>query len=115
MSGLFQTGYFTTDVYNALQIVLVFLNDVPKPANKRKCQNNLDIRLLKHRQNGAINICMCLSCDAGVDEEEVKFKVKDHVTSSNVKWRPYRIIDELVAPLSDRLRNSTVQIRASFF
>jgi len=30
---LFQTGYFTIDVYNELQIVLAFLTDIPK-ANK---------------------------------------------------------------------------------
>ncbi len=30
-TGLFETGYFTTGVYNALQIILVFLADVPKP------------------------------------------------------------------------------------
>ena len=29
-SGLFHTGHFTTDVYNALQISVVFLTDVPK-------------------------------------------------------------------------------------
>jgi len=29
-SGLFQNCHFTTDVYNALQIILVFLTDVPK-------------------------------------------------------------------------------------
>ena len=32
-SELLKTGYFTTD--NALQIILVFLTDVPKPTDKR--------------------------------------------------------------------------------
>ena len=36
-TGLFQTGYITTDVYNALIIILVFLTDVPKATDKRKC------------------------------------------------------------------------------
>ena len=30
-TGLFTTCYFTTGVCNALQIILVFLADVPKP------------------------------------------------------------------------------------
>ena len=31
-NGLSKTGYFTTDVYNSLQIImLIFLTDVPKP------------------------------------------------------------------------------------
>ena len=30
-NGFFKTGYFTTDVYNSLKIVLIFLTDVPKP------------------------------------------------------------------------------------
>ena len=30
-----KTGYVTTD--DALQIILVFLTDVPKPTDKRKC------------------------------------------------------------------------------
>ena len=34
-SGLLKTGYVTTD--DALQIILVFLTDVPKPTDKRKC------------------------------------------------------------------------------
>ena len=29
--GLFEAGYFATNVYNALQFILVFLTDVPKP------------------------------------------------------------------------------------
>ena len=28
---------YTADVYNALQVTLVFLIDVPKPKDKRKC------------------------------------------------------------------------------
>ena len=28
-SGLFQTGYFTTDVYNVLHNILVFLTNIP--------------------------------------------------------------------------------------
>ena len=34
-SGLFQTSYFITEVYSALQNILVFLTDVPKPTDKR--------------------------------------------------------------------------------
>ena len=52
--GLFETC-FTTNVYNALQLILVFLTDVPKPTHKRKYQNTLYIRFIKHGQNGAIN------------------------------------------------------------
>jgi len=36
-TGWFKTGYFTGGVYNALQSILVFLTDVPKPTYKRKC------------------------------------------------------------------------------
>ena len=32
--GLFEAGYVPTDVYNALQLMLVFLTDVTKPAQK---------------------------------------------------------------------------------
>ena len=32
--GLFEAGYFPTNIYNALQLILVFLTDVPKPAQK---------------------------------------------------------------------------------
>ena len=39
--GMFEAGYFATNVYNALQFILVFLTDVPKPTYKRKCQNTL--------------------------------------------------------------------------
>ena len=56
MRGLFETGYFTINVYNALQLILVFLTDVPKPNHKRKCQNTLDTRFIKHGQNGTINV-----------------------------------------------------------
>ena len=35
-SGLFENSYFTTDVYNALQIILVFLIDVPKLPHQKK-------------------------------------------------------------------------------
>ena len=35
-SGLFQTGYFTTDVYNALLIIPAFMIDVPKLTDKRR-------------------------------------------------------------------------------
>ena len=38
--GLFKAAYFPTDVvYNALQLVLVFMTDVTTPAHKRKRQN----------------------------------------------------------------------------
>ena len=46
--GLYETGYVATNVYNALQLILVFLTHVPKPTYKRKCQNTLDTRLIKH-------------------------------------------------------------------
>ena len=29
--GLFEAGYFATNIYNALQFILVFLANVPKP------------------------------------------------------------------------------------
>ena len=54
--GLFEAGYFATNVYNALQLILVFLTDVPKPTHNRKCQNTLYTRFIKHGQNGAINV-----------------------------------------------------------
>ena len=54
--GLFETGYFTTNVYNALQIILVFLNDVPKPSYQRKYQNTRNTRFIKRGKNGAINV-----------------------------------------------------------
>ena len=44
--GLFEAGYFATNVYNALQLILVCLTDVPKPTHKRKCQNTLDTRFI---------------------------------------------------------------------
>ena len=46
--GLFEAGYFATNIYNALQFILVFLANVPKPTYKRKCQNTLDTRFVKH-------------------------------------------------------------------
>ena len=48
--GLFETGYFATNIYNALQFILVFLTDVPKPTYKRKCQKTLYTRFIKHGQ-----------------------------------------------------------------
>ena len=54
--GLFETGYFITNVYNAMQLILVFLTDVAKPIYKRKCQNTLDTTFIKRGQNGAINV-----------------------------------------------------------
>ena len=54
--GLFETDYFPANVYNALQPIHVFLTDVPKPNHKRKYQNTLDTRLIKHGQYGAINV-----------------------------------------------------------
>ena len=44
-----------------------------------------------------------------------KVKDKGHTPKSKVKWRPWRVVDELVAPLADGSRTSTVQIRASYF
>ena len=35
-SGLFQTDHITTDDYNLLHIILVFLTDIPKTTDKRK-------------------------------------------------------------------------------
>ena len=55
-TGLFETGYFTTNIYNALQIILVFLTDVHKPTHKRTFHNTLDRRYIKRGQNGAINV-----------------------------------------------------------
>ena len=46
--GLFEAGYFATNIYNALQFILVFLANVPKPTYKRKCQNTLYTRFVKH-------------------------------------------------------------------
>ena len=37
--GLFEAGYFATNAYNMLQLILVFLTDVPKQTHQRKCQN----------------------------------------------------------------------------
>ena len=34
--------------YNALQFIVVFLVDVPKPTYKRKCQNTLYTKWVKH-------------------------------------------------------------------
>ena len=55
-SGLFETCYFSTNVYKALQIILVFLTNVPKPTHKRTYQNTLDTRLIEHGQHDAINV-----------------------------------------------------------
>ena len=54
--GLFEAGYFAANVYNALQFILVFLTDVPKPTYKRKCQNTMYTIFIKHGQNGAISV-----------------------------------------------------------
>ena len=54
--GLFETCYFTTNIYKALQHILAFLTDVPKPTHIRKCQNTLYTRLIKYGQNSAINV-----------------------------------------------------------
>ena len=77
-SGLFETGYYTTNVSNELQVIIVFLTDVPKPTHKRKCQNTLDTRLIKHGHNCIINVkkvkfletvkklLSCIICDTAV-------------------------------------------------
>ena len=44
-SRKFETGYFSTYVYNALQVIRVFLTDVPKPTYKRKVLNIMDTNL----------------------------------------------------------------------
>jgi len=76
-SGFFHTDYLTTDVYNALQVILVFLTEGPKPTHNWNCQNTLNTRLIKYGQNGAINVkrakfskavkrCWLFICDTAV-------------------------------------------------
>ena len=53
---MFETGYFSTNVYKALQTFLVFLTNVPKLKHKRTHQNTLNTRFIEHGKNIAINV-----------------------------------------------------------